>query len=487
MVDESRILDAVIVGGGLGGVVMLAEAIQQRSTRILLLERAESLGGLWARVPAWQTIQNHPRDFCLQGFTTRKSVWHASDVLHFIDEYVRVQNLRPFIRCSHDVVECAWAGAEECWLLQVQASDGLLEEVRCRRLVLCTGRHATPVVPPIDTDGSVPMVHSSQIHRWEQTREKKVVVVGGGASALDLCVNVLQSQESDDAQGQLHWVVRSPKFFSGSGVRCLWPMTILQLLLGTTASTRILNVAINALALCTFWWWGLLSWMPPRRFDLRDTQYVPGRSYLLRNSRRICRYAGVGVDTIRDRTVTLTDGTTIHDADLILLGTGYTRPAHPAGVGNLDGLYLKTCASGEHLGRLFLVGEELLDTTGTAPAVYHVFSRVFWAIVRDEECLQQLPLLGDSLSRPPANLNNMDVINHVVALGTNNSVLRAPIRRLFPLRAWRIRLCCTFIYYAWLYRTTVLFPDRVLGHSMCLDTTRPRAAVRAEADPARRG
>ena len=81
-------------------------------------------------------------------------------------------------------------------------------------------------------------------------------------------------------------------------------MTILQLLLGTTASTRILNVAINALALCTFWWWGLLSWMPPRRFDLRDTQYVPGRSYLLRNSPRFCRHAGVGIDTIRDRTVT---------------------------------------------------------------------------------------------------------------------------------------------------------------------------------------
>jgi cation diffusion facilitator CzcD-associated flavoprotein CzcO len=71
MGDESGILDAVIVGGGMGGVVMLAEAVQQRCTRILLLERAEALGGLWARVPGWQTIQNHPLDFCIQGFTTR--------------------------------------------------------------------------------------------------------------------------------------------------------------------------------------------------------------------------------------------------------------------------------------------------------------------------------------------------------------------------------------------------------------------------------
>lgn len=469
MGDELEILDAVIVGGGLGGVLMLAEAIQQRFTKILLLERAASLGGLWANVPSWQTIQNHPLDFCLQGFTTRKTVWHASDVLHSINEYVRVQNLQTFIRCSHHVVSSAWSDAEGCWVLQVHSGADRHEELRCRKLVLCTGRHATPIVPQMDTDGSVPMVHSSQFHRWEETRGKTVVVVGGGASGLDLCVNVLRSQESDDAHGQLHWVVRSPRFFSGSEFRCLWPMTILQVLLGTTASTLILNAAINAHALCTFWWWGLLSWLPSQRFDLRDTQYVPGRSYLLRNSQRIRRYAGVGIQTIRGRTVTLTDGTVIQNTDLILLGTGYAGPARPAGVGNLDGLYLKTCAAGERLGRLFLVGEMLLDTTGAAPAVYHAFSRVFWTLVRDEKCLQQLPLLDDAISRPSANLNNMDVINHVVALGTTNSVLRAPVRRLFPLFTWKVRLCCTFIYYRLLYRTTVLFPDRVLGHSMCLD------------------
>ena len=463
------VLDAVIVGGGLGGVVMLAEAVQQRFTKILLLERTESLGGLWARLPAWQTIQNHPLDFCIQGFTTRKQVWHASDVLHFIDEYVRVQSLEPFIRCSHDVVGCAWSDAEGCWVLQVHTDAGSREEVRCRILVLCTGRHATPVVPPMDTDGSVPMVHSSLFHRWEETRGKNVVVVGGGASALDLCVNVLRSQEQDDPQGQLEWVVRSPKFFSGSELRDLWPMTVLQVLLGTTVSTCILNAAFNAHAAVTFWWWGLLSWLPPRRFDLRDTQYVPGRSSLLRNARRIHRHAGVGIDTIRDRTVTLSDGTAIRNTDLILLGTGYSSPARPAGVGNLDTLYLKACAAGEHLGRLFLVGEMLLDTTGTAPAVYHVFSRIFWALVRDGKCLQHLPRLDATRSRPSAHLNNMDVINHVVSLGASNPAWRTVIRPHFPLFVWRVRLCGTFLFYRLWYRTTVLFADRVLGHAMSLD------------------
>ena len=96
--DDDAILDAVIVGGGIGGIVMLAEGVAQGATKILLLERSEQLGGIWARLPAWQTIQNHPLDFCLQGFTTRKRVWHAGDVLHFLADYVRVQRLEPFIR-----------------------------------------------------------------------------------------------------------------------------------------------------------------------------------------------------------------------------------------------------------------------------------------------------------------------------------------------------------------------------------------------------
>ena len=472
---EAEILDAVIVGGGLGGVIMLAEAVQQRYTRILLLERAESLGGLWASVPSWQTIQNHPLDFCLQGFTTRKSVWHARDVLHFIEEYARVQNLQPFIRCSHDVVGGSWSDAEGCWVLEILLGAGSREVMRCRKLVLCTGRHATPVVPSIDTDGSVPMVHSSQLHRCEDMKGKKVVVLGGGASALDLCVNVLRVQEKHDPRGQLHWVVRSPRFFSGSEFLRVWPMTILQLLFGMTVSTFILNAAVNAHAMVTFGRQGLRSWLPPRRFDLRDDQYVPGRRSLLRNAWRIHRHAGVAIETVRSRAVTLTDGTTIESVDLILLGTGYARPTHPAGVGSLDGLSLKSCAAGEYQGRLFLVGEGLLDTTGAAPAVYHIFSRVFWTLVRDERCLQQVPLLDAAASRPPKNLNNMDIVDSIISLASGNRVLRPVIRSIFPFFTWRIRTCCIFIYYSWLYRTTVFFSDRVLGHMMSLDDTAHRA------------
>jgi hypothetical protein len=36
-------------------------------------------------------------------------------------------------------------------------------------------------------------------------------------------------------------------------------------------------------------------------------------------------------------------------------------------------------------------------------------------------------------------------------------------------------MCCVFIYYSWLYRTTVFFSDRVLGHMISLDGAVNRA------------
>ena len=475
--DDDAILDAVIVGGGVGGIVMLAEGVTQGTTRILLLERSERLGGIWARLPAWQTIQNHPLDFCLQGFTTRKRVWYAGDVLHFLAEYVRVQRLEPFIRLSQDVRGCVWLGDEQCWSLVVAAGPGAPATIRCRRLILCTGRHAEPIVPPIDTDNSVPIVHSSAWHRPEEAAGKRVVVIGGGASALDLCSLVLAAQEDDGGRGRLHWVLRRARFFSGAGVWRLWPVTILQLALGTTASTFLLNAVLDAHARIVFWWHGRSAWLPVERLDLRDTQYIPGRGALLEHAGRIDRHPGTEVESVRHRSVALTNGTRLDDIDLILLGTGYAPPAPIDGVGDLGDLALKTFATGQHQGKLFLVGERLLDTTGAAPIAYHAFSRVFWTLLRDEAALEQVTCITGQPGKPEPNLNHLDLLNRVAALGSQARIRRAPLGRLFPWGTWRGKMLWTTLVEGLWFRTTVLFADRRLGHGLSLDEPAERAAA----------
>lgn len=252
--DDSLPYDAVIIGAGLAGISLLAEAVKQGYKRVIILERKPYIGGLWVDLPAWQTLQNDPADFCLNGFTTKRKVWTALDVCHMMEEYVRVAGIAPFIRLQTELAdqtfdkdEADGQGEKGMWTLQVNqtleegegessdrsvgyrnsssssSSSGDSREknvvertLKAKRLILCTGKHSTAYLPEIPSDGSVPMVHSSQVHDWDALKGKNVAVVGAGASALDLVINALKVNEGQAAdKARTYWLLRSPKHFGG--------------------------------------------------------------------------------------------------------------------------------------------------------------------------------------------------------------------------------------------------------------------------------
>jgi hypothetical protein len=83
---------------------------------------------------------------------------------------------RPRARPSRTAVRCsssARAGEQgrhtvAALLIRGTRAGGLSRGVLYVRLALwCVGRHAKPIVPSIRTDGSVPMLHSSQVQEWQ--------------------------------------------------------------------------------------------------------------------------------------------------------------------------------------------------------------------------------------------------------------------------------------------------------------------------------
>ena len=244
--------------------------MKQGYKRVIILERKPYIGGLWVDLPAWQTLQNDPADFCLNGFTTKRKVWTALDVCHMMEEYVRVAGMTPFIRLQTELADQTFdkdeadnQGEKGMWTLKVRQTLGEGEEessdrsagegkgkgkgglasvlpgygnsssrsigdsgagkvvertLKAKMLILCTGKHSTACLPDIPSDGSVPMVHSSQVHHWDALKGKNVAVVGAGASALDLVINALKVNEGQPAdKAQTYWLLRSPKHFGGYG------------------------------------------------------------------------------------------------------------------------------------------------------------------------------------------------------------------------------------------------------------------------------
>lgn len=77
--------------------------------------------------------------------------------------------------------------------LPVGLSGGGEETYKCKRIFLCTGKHDTPNLPAFPKDdGSVPVAHSSTVHDFSKFAGKNVVVVGAGASGLDLLINTIK-------------------------------------------------------------------------------------------------------------------------------------------------------------------------------------------------------------------------------------------------------------------------------------------------------
>lgn len=117
------------------------------------------------------------------------------------------------------------------------------------------------------------------------------------------------------------------------------------------------------------------------------------------------------------------------------MGTGYKAPEHDPklGLDKSTNFYVKVsgkrrsnliyrssqrltprclcqaCPLGKHQGRLFVVGETLLDTTGSTPISVHIVSRRFWKIIkgkslRDTDSLIQRAGVGLSSHAPYASL-----------------------------------------------------------------------------------
>lgn len=64
-------------------------------------------------------MQNDPRDFCVQGFTTKKKVWFVKDVMHMLETYVKMQKLEPYIHLGEEVIAHDFIKDDDCWVIKV--------------------------------------------------------------------------------------------------------------------------------------------------------------------------------------------------------------------------------------------------------------------------------------------------------------------------------------------------------------------------------
>jgi cation diffusion facilitator CzcD-associated flavoprotein CzcO len=393
-----QILDVAIVGAGIAGVIHLHYA-RRAGLDALLFEKAAGVGGLWRTLPAWQDIQISPADWALAGVPIEGAL--QPQVLANIEAWVDRFALADGIRLGTPVESAR--SVDGGWELRTPGGT-----VRARHLVAATGAHNLPVIPGVRRDApSLQEWHSSALRDPALLRGRDVLVVGGGASALDLLDQCLEhgARSVSWAHRGLKWFLPTskPKHVAGS-VRGFARMQASGL------SPAEQSAAIDTDMRGRYAKFGIGSIQPPHAFDVLKDQLIPGRPRMLANFGAI-RQARGAVSSISGRTVTLSDGAQL-EVDVLLWGTGYQIDLSWIDVPPLNAVRT-TEQLLAHCGCVFrsLDADNLylpqtgLDGIGSAPWANALMARTIMSHVRGTARLDRVPV--------GHKVNHFDLVAHL--------------------------------------------------------------------------
>jgi cation diffusion facilitator CzcD-associated flavoprotein CzcO len=214
-IDNKEHFDVVVVGAGLSGIgsaYHLKTQLPEKS--FCVLESMQSFGGTWL-------THNYPgvrSDSDLFTFGYRFKPWTGSpiakgaEILQYMHEVITDNHLDSHIRYNQHILTASWSSDEQQWTLTVfNKVNKETKVVTANFLWMCQGyyNHAKGYTPEWhgmdDFVGQI--VHPQDWPEGLNYTNKKVIIIGSGATAATLAPNI-----ADDCQ-LVTLLQRSPTYF----------------------------------------------------------------------------------------------------------------------------------------------------------------------------------------------------------------------------------------------------------------------------------
>ncbi|XP_063842422.1 uncharacterized protein LOC135090070 isoform X2 [Scylla paramamosain] len=131
-------------------------------------------------------------------FPDGESFMHHTTVLKYLEDYARHFSLLRFIKFGHRVEEVSPAGEQDgqvAWRVTVKdLSKGFTHVTTCRALLICNGHFSEPNIPEIEGIEKYrgQRLHSHDYREPSAFLARRVVVLGAGASGLDIALEIAQ-------------------------------------------------------------------------------------------------------------------------------------------------------------------------------------------------------------------------------------------------------------------------------------------------------
>jgi cation diffusion facilitator CzcD-associated flavoprotein CzcO len=244
-----------IVGSGFGGLAAAIELKRAGIDSFTLLEQRDAVGGVWRANTYPGAACDVPSEiysfsYALKPDWSRRFGWR-NEIQRYLEDVARDFDLDPHLRFGAQVTSATWDEHSAHWRVRVAGGEEECFDV----LVLATGQLSRPKVPDLpgrDTFAGA-QFHSAEWDHEVEIADKRVAVVGSGASAIQLVPAISDTaREVTVVQRSPNWVV--PKYD--------WATSRLE---------RALNYVPGiARARHNFMWWWFEKNYPIvlRRFDL---------------------------------------------------------------------------------------------------------------------------------------------------------------------------------------------------------------------------
>ncbi len=188
-------VDVLIVGAGISGIGA-AWHLQDRcpDRTYAIFEGRDDLGGTWDlfRYPGVRSDSDmHTLGFSFKPWTADKAIADGPSILAYLRETASEFGIDRHIRFGHHIDQASWSTAEGRWTVEGhRTSDGAAITTTCGYLYMCSGYYSykaghTPTFEGIDRfSGEV--VHPQEWPEELDHRDKRVVVIGSGSTAMTL-------------------------------------------------------------------------------------------------------------------------------------------------------------------------------------------------------------------------------------------------------------------------------------------------------------
>lgn len=195
-------LDVLIVGAGLSGIgaaVHLQEKAPNKNFAII--EARDNLGGTWDlfRYPGIRSDSDmYTLGYGFKPWTKERAIASGDSILDYLWETVSEHDLKRHIKFGYQVRRAEWSSEAAVWTVHIDHLGESLS-ITCNFLFMCSGYYNYRAGFSPDFPGqhrfTGPIIHPQQWPADLDYANKKVVVIGSGATAITLIPNLAPTAE----------------------------------------------------------------------------------------------------------------------------------------------------------------------------------------------------------------------------------------------------------------------------------------------------